>query len=107
MPRRATYKCPKCDSRNVVPIVYGYPGPELMEDSALRKVEIGGCVIEEDAPDRHCNDCEYQWKTTDNYNFNMDYNEVSDEENKVCKHCQESPMYCKCWEDLIDEKDRE
>ena len=67
----------------------------------------GGCIIYEDPPDRHCNDCEHQWKTTDNYNFNMDYNEVSDEENKVCKHCQESPMYCKCWEDLIDEKDRE
>ena len=48
MPRRATYKCPKCDSTDIVPIVYGYPGPELIEASALRKVEIGGCVIEED-----------------------------------------------------------
>ena len=67
MPRRATYKCPKCDSTDIVPIIYGYPGPELMEDSALRKVEIGGCVIEEDAPDRHCNDCEYQWDKTSNY----------------------------------------
>ena len=38
MPRRATYKCPKCDSTDIVPIIYGYPGPELMEDSALRKI---------------------------------------------------------------------
>ena len=67
MPRRATYKCPKCDSTDIVPIVYGYPGPELMEDSALRKVELGGCVIEENAPDRHCNDCEHQWIKTSNY----------------------------------------
>ena len=48
MPRRATYKCPKCYSTDIVNIVYGYPDPELMEDSALRKVELGGCVIEED-----------------------------------------------------------
>ena len=67
MPRRSTYKCPKCDSMDIVPIVYGYPGPELMEDSALRKVELGGCVIEENAPDRHCNDCEHQWMKTSNY----------------------------------------
>ena len=44
-----------------------------MEDSALRKVELGGCVIEEDAPDRHCNDCEHQWIKTDNYKYKEDY----------------------------------
>ena len=67
MPRRATYKCPKCDSRNIVPIVYGYPGPDLAEESRLGQVKLGGCGILEDAPDRHCIDCENQWLKTDNY----------------------------------------
>ena len=67
MPKRAKYKCPKCDSTDIVPIVYGYFVPAVMEDSDLPKVKLGGCVIEEDAPDRHCNDCEYQWMKTSNY----------------------------------------
>ena len=106
MPRRATYKCPKCNSRNIVPIVYGYPGPELMEDSALRKVELGGCVLEEGAPDRHCNDCEYQWMTTDNYSPEI-HEKYEDESKryKECKHCLEPPMYCTCYQDLIDDEE--
>ena len=48
MPKQYKRECPHCKSINVVNIMYGYPGPELMEDSALRKVELGGCVIEED-----------------------------------------------------------
>ena len=67
MPRRATYKCPNCDSKAIVPIVYGYPGFELFEDSKIGKVELGGCCMEIDAPDRHCNDCDHQWLKTDNY----------------------------------------
>ena len=80
-------------------IVYGYPSPELMEDSALRKVELGGCVLEEDAPDRHCNDCEYQWRKTDNLNpaIHEKYEDES-KRDKECKHCLEPPMYCKCYE---------
>ena len=27
-----------------------------------------------------------------------------DEENKVCKHCLEPPMYCTCIEKIIEEK---
>ena len=105
MPRRATYKCPKCDSTDIVPIVYGYPGPELMEDSALRKVELGGCVLEEGAPDRHCNDCEYQWMTTDNYSPEI-HEKYEDESKryKECKNCLEPPMYCTCYQDLIDDE---
>ena len=67
MPRRATYKCPKCDSKDIVPISYGYPSPPVFEESNLGKVELGGCCREIDAPDRHCNDCEHPWCKTDNY----------------------------------------
>ena len=53
--------CPKCKSNNVIPIVYGLPGYEMREDAIKGKIHLGGCVIEEDAPDFHCNDCEQEW----------------------------------------------
>ena len=28
---------------------------------------------------------------------------LKDEENKVCKHCLEPPMYCACYQDIIDD----
>ena len=39
MPRRATYKCPKCDSGDIVPIEYGYPSWQMQDDSLLEKIE--------------------------------------------------------------------
>ena len=30
---------------------------------------------------------------------------LKDEENKVCKHCLEPPMYCTCIEEIIKERD--
>ncbi len=68
MPRRATYMCPKCDSKNIVPIAYGMPGSELQMLELEGKVHLGGCVIREDVLDMHCNDCKHQWDKTDNYN---------------------------------------
>lgn len=35
--------CPKCKSKNIIPIVYGYPSSELFELSAQGKVKLGGC----------------------------------------------------------------
>jgi hypothetical protein len=67
MPRRATYKCPKCDSKNIVPIVYGMPEIGLHEEEMQGKVHLGGCCEVIDAPNRHCNDCEHQWSKTDKY----------------------------------------
>ena len=51
--------CPSCESKNVVPIAYGLPGDEMREDAIKGKIHLGGCVIEEDASDFHCNDCEH------------------------------------------------
>ena len=61
MPRRTTSKCPKCDSRNIVPIMFGYPGPGPVEDSVKGKVHLGGCIVDIDNPKWHCNDCERDW----------------------------------------------
>jgi len=35
-------KCPKCNS-NLIPIVYGFPGKELIEMSRRDEVVLGGC----------------------------------------------------------------
>lgn len=42
----------------MVPIVYGMPGPELIEASARGEVSIGGCVVHDDMPAFICSVCE-------------------------------------------------
>ena len=61
--RGATYKCPNCKSKNVVPIMYGYPGLGAVQDSDEGKVHLGGCIVDIDNPKWHCNDCEHDWNT--------------------------------------------
>ena len=60
--KRHIRDCPNCHSRDVVPILYGYPGPEVMEESQEGKVHLGGCAIEENQPQKHCNNCGHEWK---------------------------------------------
>ena len=49
--------CPRCGSLDVVPILYGYPGPEMMEAAEKGKIELGGCVIGESDPQKKCKAC--------------------------------------------------
>ena len=53
--------CPNCESKNVVPIAYGLPGDKMREDVFKGKIHLGGCIMEENNPDFHCNDCEHKW----------------------------------------------
>lgn len=56
--------CPKCKSKNIIPIVYGYPSLEAMEASEKGLIKLGGCVILIDGcknPDRYCKDCGNEW----------------------------------------------
>ena len=46
MVRRDNNLCPSCQSKNIVPIQYGYPTPEAVEDSKKNKVHFGGCTID-------------------------------------------------------------
>ena len=41
----------------MTPIVYGMPGFELVDASARGEVELGGCVISDDAPMFRCSQC--------------------------------------------------
>ena len=49
--------CARCGSTDVVEIVYGLPGADLWESSQRGEIELGGCVIEPDAPDYACGSC--------------------------------------------------
>ena len=53
--------CPRCGAQDVLPIVYGYPGPELTEASMAGKVALGGCVLGSNPPDRLCQSCRHRW----------------------------------------------
>ena len=40
-------KCPTCKMGKLIPIVYGMPGRELMEQSGRGEIELGGCSVTE------------------------------------------------------------
>ena len=50
---------------NIVPIVYGLPGEELLKASARREVLLGGCIIDRDSPQWQCTECGYAWGARD------------------------------------------
>jgi hypothetical protein len=53
--------CVQCGSQEVIPIVYGLPDAELLEQAEAGEVSLGGCVVEEDSPVWHCSDCGHEW----------------------------------------------
>jgi len=53
--KRFTKKCPTCQSNDqVVPIMYGMPGPKMQDDHFAGKIHLGGCVISENDPKWFC-----------------------------------------------------
>ena len=46
--------CPKGHSDQIIPIVYGYPGPKLMREANECKVKLGGCIVQESDPKWYC-----------------------------------------------------
>ena len=57
--------CPNCNSTNTCRIMYGMPDytPKLESDLESGKVHLGGCIMTNIDPDRHCNDCEIDFDT--------------------------------------------
>ncbi len=55
--------CPECDAgKNVIPIVYGKPGRELMERAERGEVKLGGCCVTDESPRYHCPDCDLDFR---------------------------------------------
>jgi hypothetical protein len=42
-------------------IVYGLPDQELAEAAERGEVALGGCVLEDENPNRQCRQCGYRW----------------------------------------------
>ncbi len=54
-------KCPKCESFDVIPILYGLPSKEAELLKKEGKVEFGGCKVVEYYPKWHCKSCEKEF----------------------------------------------
>lgn len=55
--------CPRCQSTDIVPIVYGLPGPELLDEARAGKIALGGCCIDQGSSDYQCRACGRSWQT--------------------------------------------
>ena len=57
--------CPNCTSSNTCRIMYGMPDytDKLERDLETGKVHLGGCVVTDFDPNRHCNECEIDFDT--------------------------------------------
>ena len=59
--------CPRCKKHNVGVFFYGlYRGieeetPEMQEKIKAGKMIPGGCMVSDDSPRYHCNDCGLSW----------------------------------------------
>lgn len=50
--------CPKCfGTVEVIPILYGSPTFEMMQEAKKGGVFIGGCIITKDSPTHFCKKC--------------------------------------------------
>lgn len=54
-------RCPSCSSLNIGIWEFGMAPPVANEEIKSGHVHLGGCVVYEDAPQYHCNDCGYDW----------------------------------------------
>lgn len=51
--------CPRCRAEIVpVPIVYGYPSMEMVDDAEAGKLRLGGCIVGPESPDYACPECD-------------------------------------------------
>lgn len=50
-------ECPRCKSKNIIDIVYGYPTAKAMKEAEKGKIHLGGCCVSPDNPIHYCKDC--------------------------------------------------
>ncbi len=59
--RAKTPPCPRCGSRDVAAIAYGFPDPMMFDAASRGEIELGGCIISDDSPRWRCRSCESEW----------------------------------------------
>ncbi len=55
------FKCPKCNKKEAVEILYGYPTQETLQAWHNKELELGGCIVGREMFNRKCINCNYQW----------------------------------------------
>ena len=58
----STNQCPKCNSVDTIPIVYGMPGYELAIEAEEGVIKLGGCCIDKESPAWYCKKCKNKWR---------------------------------------------
>lgn len=60
-------KCPKCKSKNICKIIYGYINvdDQIQQQIDQKKIELGGCIVGENSLEFRCNECENEWGIID------------------------------------------
>ena len=53
-------RCPRCDSQDVISVVYGLPSEEMVEESIAGRVALGGCAVWSGCPDHVCQNCGHE-----------------------------------------------
>lgn len=56
--------CPTCSQARMVPIVYGYPTPELVEEAQLDRIVLGGTNIK--GYTHFCHECQITYPDIEN-----------------------------------------
>lgn len=55
--------CPECDAgKNVIPIVYGKPGRELIEREERGEIKLGGCCVTNESARYYCRECDVDFR---------------------------------------------
>jgi hypothetical protein len=55
-------KCPRCQSDEVLPIRYGRPTTEMVEEALAGRAVLGGSMFWPEAPDWECGVCGRRWR---------------------------------------------
>ena len=71
--------CPICGSE-LIPIVYGMPGPEMLNKAERGEIYLGGCVVTPDDPKYYCDACDREF-----YEVLVERDEVDDLYDTVIK----------------------
>ena len=53
--------CPTCKKAKLVPLIFGLPGMDLVEQEARGEIVLGGCVSSEFPPELQCLGCSAQF----------------------------------------------
>lgn len=54
--------CPKCQSVDILEIMYGYPSDEAIKKLDRREIILGGCCVDKNNLHWQCEQCNHRWK---------------------------------------------